>query len=98
MKTRYLLLLIFLILGSCGGDKEIADPKKINPNEVLANADMLKQIKFEADIPGFVLHRQLVLAIKQKQILPQGSMLNGRTKMDAENYYILSNDFDKLSD
>lgn len=81
MKTRYLLLLIFLILGSCGGDKEIADPKKINPNEVIANADMLKQIKFEAakiipikrtlDIPGSI-------EVKQKLLARIGSPVQGR--------------------
>ena len=82
MKTRYLLLLIFLILGSCGGDKEIADPKKINPNEVVANADMLKQIKFEAakiipikrtlDIPGSI-------EVKQKLLARIGSPVQGRS-------------------
>ena len=81
MKTRYLLLLIFLILGSCGGDKEIADPKKINPNEVIANADMLNQIKFEAakiipikrtlDIPGSI-------EVKQKLLARIGSPVQGR--------------------
>jgi len=81
MKTRYLLLLIFLILGSCGGDKEIADPKKINPNEVIANAEMLKQIKFEPakiipikrrlDIPGSI-------EVKQKLLARIGSPVQGR--------------------
>ena len=81
MKTRYLLILMFLILGSCGGDKEIADPKKINPNEVIANAEMLKQIKFEAakiipikrtlDIPGSI-------EVKQKLLARIGSPVQGR--------------------
>ena len=81
MKTRYLLLIIFLILGSCSGDNEIADPKKINPNEVIANADMLKQIKFEVakiipikrtlDIPGSI-------EVKQKLLARIGSPVQGR--------------------
>jgi cobalt-zinc-cadmium efflux system membrane fusion protein len=81
MKTRYLLLLIFLILGSCGDDKEIADTIKINPNEVIANAEMLKQIKFEAakiipikrtlDIPGSI-------EVKQKLLARIGSPVQGR--------------------
>lgn len=81
MKTRYLLLLIFLILVSCGGDNEIADPKKINPNEVIANAEMLKQIKFEPakiipikrrlDIPGSI-------EVKQKLLARIGSPVQGR--------------------
>ena len=37
MKTQYLLLFIFLILGSCSNDNEIADVKKKNPNEVTAS-------------------------------------------------------------
>lgn len=81
MKTRYLLLIIFLILGSCSGDNEIADPKKINPNEVIANANMLKQIKFEVakiipikrtlDIPGSI-------EVKQKLLARIGSPVQGR--------------------
>ena len=81
MKIRYLLLIIFLILGSCSSDNEIADPKKINPNEVIANADMLKQIKFEVakiipikrtlDIPGSI-------EVKQKLLARIGSPVQGR--------------------
>ena len=80
MKTRYILLLIFLILGSCGDDKDIAE-KKINPNEVIANAEMMKQIKFESakiipikrtlDIPGSI-------EVKQKLLARIGSPVQGR--------------------
>ena len=73
MKTQYLLLFIFLILGSCSNDKEIADVKKKNPNEVIASAEILDQIKFEPakiipikktlDIPGSIEVKQNLLAI-----------------------------------
>ena len=51
-----------------------------------------KQV-FHADIPGYVTKAFLQEVIKTKQILPKVSTLNGKTKMDAENYYILSSDF-----
>lgn len=51
---------------------------------------------FFADIPGYVSNAILKEKIEQKQILPKGSMLNGHTKMDAENYYILSEDFEEI--
>ena len=72
MKTQYLLLFIFLILGSCSNDSEIADIKKKNPNEVTASSEILDQIKFEPakilpikktlDIPGSIEVRQNLLA------------------------------------
>ncbi len=81
MKTQYLLLFIFLILGSCSNDKEIADVKKKNPNEVTASAEILDQIKFEPakiipikktlDIPGSI-------EVKQNLLARIGSPVQGR--------------------
>ena len=79
--------------------KSVFKSKRILYSNILNEKDVRETvtgIKFEADIPGFVPHEQLVEAIKTRQILPQGAMLNGKTKMDAENYYILSNDFNKI--
>jgi len=81
MKTQYLLLFIFLILGSCSNDKEITDVKKKNPNEVIASAEILDQIKFEPakiipikkslDIPGSI-------EVKQNLLARIGSPVQGR--------------------
>ena len=51
---------------------------------------------FFADIPGYVTNSFLKEKIQEKQILPKGSILNGRIKMDAENFYILSSDFEEF--
>ena len=81
MKTQYLLLFIFLILGSCSNDKEITDVKKKNPNEVIASKEILDQIKFEPakvipikktlDIPGSI-------EVKQNLLARIGSPVQGR--------------------
>lgn len=81
MKTQYLLLFIFLILGSCSNDREIADVKKKNPNEVTASSEILDQIKFEPakiipikktlDIPGSI-------EVKQNLLARIGSPVQGR--------------------
>jgi len=81
MKTQYLLLFIFLILGSCSNDSEIADVKKKNPNEVTASPEILDQIKFEPtkiipikktlDIPGSI-------EVKQNLLARIGSPVQGR--------------------
>lgn len=81
MKTQYLLLFIFLILGSCSNDKEIVDVKKKNPNEVVASAEIFDQIKFEPakiipikktlDIPGSI-------EVKQNLLARIGSPVQGR--------------------
>jgi hypothetical protein len=56
--------------------------------------EIVDKFKFEADIPGFVTNSKLVKIIESEQILRKGAMLNGRIKMDAENYYIMSSDFE----
>ncbi|CDD66137.1 putative uncharacterized protein [Firmicutes bacterium CAG:882] len=39
------------------------------------------------DFPGFIYNSELVRTIREHKIIPQNAMLNGKTKMDAENYY-----------
>lgn len=50
------------------------------------------------DIPGFVTLEDLKYVIKNNFVLPQGSMLNGKTRMDAENYYIQSGDMRSINE
>ena len=61
----------------------------------------LKNIIFsqnwEYDFPGFITHRDLKTVIAGRQILPQGAMLNGNTRMDAENYYIQCGDMQPIN-
>lgn len=95
-KNKYDLFVIIRLkpdLKSVFRTKRILYSNYINKEEV---QNVIKTIKFEADIPGFVDHQKLVEIIKERQILPQNALLNGRIKMDAENYYILSKDFTKL--
>jgi len=58
---------------------------------------VLEKLKFLADIPGYVTKTFLKEKIQEKQILPKGAMLNGRIEMDAENYYIVSSDFEEFN-
>lgn len=39
------------------------------------------------DIPGYLSLKDLKLLIAQNKIIPRGSLLNGTTTMDAENFY-----------
>ena len=55
---------------------------------------IIEKQDFVADIPGFVKGSFLKQKIKEKQILPKSAMLNGSMKMDAENYYVMSTDFE----
>lgn len=44
------------------------------------------------DIVGYITGNHLIEIIKNKLILPKGSTLNQKTKMDAENYYVQAGD------
>ena len=54
---------------------------------------IFKKQTFFADIPGYIAYLFLKEKIHKKQILPMGAILNARTKMDEENFYISSKDF-----
>lgn len=53
---------------------------------------------WQYDIPGYVTLEDLKFIIKNNFILPQHSMLNGKTRMDAENYYVQSGDMRPIDD
>lgn len=50
------------------------------------------------DIPGYITKDDLIHIIKSDYIIPQGAMLNGRTRMDASNFYIQSGDMRSMED
>ena len=60
--------------------------------------DILINQKWTYDIPGFVSHQDIVDIITNKHIIEQGEMLNGKTRMDAENYYIQTGDMRKIEE
>ena len=60
-------------------------------------AIVMKQ-SFFADIPGYITHLDLLNAITNKDILPQNSYLNGKVRMDAENYYVQCGDMKTIPD
>ncbi|WP_442794595.1 hypothetical protein [Pelobium manganitolerans] len=45
-----------------------------------------------SELCGFATWADVIEVINQKQIIPQKALLNGKTLMDADNYYIHAND------
>lgn len=43
---------------------------------------------WEYDYAGYITQDDLIHIIRNRYVLPKGSLLNGKTAMDAENYYI----------
>ena len=68
----------------------------INTNDYELVFDFIMEKDWFYDIPGFITNDDLQFLIKNDFILPQGSFLCGRTKMDAENYYVQSVDLRHL--
>ena len=79
--------------------KEFRTQRMLYSNDTSINKikSILERQTFYADIPGYVTNAFLKEKIQEKQILPKGAMLNGRIKMDAENFYILSTDFEEFN-
>ncbi len=80
--------------------EDLLKQKKILYSEDLdyniLNTTLLNK-NWEYDIPGFITGEQLIYAINNNFVINQGDMLNGNTKMDAQNYYIQSGDMEDIS-
>ena len=70
-----------------------------------ADYDRLKRMIFEQEwsyqCVGFITGDDLRHIIQNRYILPQNALLNGKVKMDADNYYVQANDMrsiDELSE
>jgi len=51
---------------------------------------------WQFDIPGYIDHYQLLKMMDGRYILPQNAFLNGKIKMDAENYYVQTGDMNTI--
>jgi len=54
--------------------------------------------KWEYDIAGWCDRAEIAQVIKDKHIIKRGEMLNGNTKMDAENYYVQAGDMHPITE
>lgn len=68
----------------------------------LADYQSLKTLvcseNWEYDIPGFITLEELQYVINNNYIIPKGALLNGKTPMDAHNYYIQAGDMHGLDE
>lgn len=53
---------------------------------------------WSCNLSGFITRDELRFIIQNKFILPQNSLLNGKTRMDAENYYVQMGDMHDISE
>lgn len=53
---------------------------------------------WETDIPGFICNEELIHIInaEPEYIIPKDAMLQGKIKMDAENYYVQAGDLNEI--
>ena len=63
-------------------------------NEII---NKVEKTHFYYDIPGYFTTKTLKHIIDKKYVLPKNALLNGKTKVDADNYYIQSGDLRNTS-
>lgn len=65
------------------------------------NREMLKDIvlsqEWEYNFVGYITNDDLMYIINNQYVLPKGALLNGKTPMDAENYYVQSGCMRKIN-
>ena len=58
---------------------------------------MITKNKQEYDIPGFITINELKYIIANQHVINKEDMLNGKTRMDAKNYYCQAGDLYPIS-
>ena len=83
-----------LIRLSPDGEKIMRGEKLLYSDSVSKDnlMNLISKQKWEFDIPGYITCDNFKDIMSNKYILPQGSLLNGTTVMDTENYYVQSGD------
>ena len=59
---------------------------------------LIMKSDWKCNLAGFITRSELKELINSKYILPQNSLLNGRTRMDAENYYAQMGDMHNIDE
>lgn len=54
--------------------------------------DIIIGQSWKYDVPGYITRQDLQQIISKHLLIPRGAMLNGKTRLDAENYYIQAGD------
>lgn len=60
--------------------------------------NLFRTNSWEFDIPGFITNEELKYLIKEEFIIYRGDYLNGKTKMDATNYYCQAGDMHNIDE
>jgi len=70
-------------------ENDVFGPDGVDEAKVIS---VIKREKWRFDIPGYITCDQFRQVILARHILPQNAMLNGTTKIDADNYYVQAGD------
>lgn len=90
--SLYDFIVLVRIQPSC---EDIMKAKKLLYKETIEKTELIKLIKqqkWSYDYVGFITNGDLKQVIRNKHIIPQGTLLNGKTPMDANNYYVQAGD------
>ena len=60
--------------------------------------ELINSERWYFDIPGWISHEEFISVIRNRNIIPQNALLNGKIPMDAENYYIQSGDMHNIDE
>ena len=83
------------------------DPESIMKSNRLLYSDYCEKDKlwelfcdndWSFDIPGYITQEELVFLINNNYIINKGDLLNGKTPMDADNYYCHLGDMHEFKD
>jgi len=86
---------MFILIRNSPNSEEQMEKRNILYSEQIERkvlADIILNITWEFDIAGFISNEDFVMLIDEKYVLPQDALLNGKKRMDAENYYVQAGD------
>lgn len=97
INTEYSIYDYFVLVRIKDDVKSFFYKQNLNENNIIKDIrQKIESSKFYYDIPGFFTTITLKYIIENGYVIPKNSLLNNKTKMDAENYYIQSGNLKKM--
>lgn len=67
-------------------------------NMLTEEKEKIKLKGCQFDIPGYLFRSDVQIVIRSSQVIKRGQYINGKTKMDADNYYVQSGNMRSIND
>ena len=76
----------------------LLEDSKVPENIYQLLKEIIMKTVWSYDFPGFIYQSEVIKLIREERIIPKSSLLNGRTRMQAENFYFQAGNMHNMNE